>query len=60
MIVLGVWPESESFSDKGIGPVPSKWKGICQNHTTGFVCNRFPSLSCFSFSFFGGWLALIA
>ncbi|KAM1762962.1 hypothetical protein TB1_005439 [Malus domestica] len=36
----GVWPESESFGDKGIGPVPSKWKGICQNHTAGFVCNR--------------------
>ncbi|KAJ0988189.1 hypothetical protein J5N97_006545 [Dioscorea zingiberensis] len=37
----GAWPESESFKDEGIGPVPSKWKGICQNHKDeGFSCNR--------------------
>ncbi|KAL1559955.1 subtilisin-like protease SBT5.4 [Salvia divinorum] len=34
----GVWPESKSFSGHGYGPIPSKWKGICQfNHT---LCNR--------------------
>lgn len=33
----GVWPESASFSDTGIGPIPSQWKGICQN---GTQCNR--------------------
>ncbi|KAL7106801.1 hypothetical protein ACP275_06G015800 [Erythranthe tilingii] len=27
----GVWPESESFNDKGIGPIPPKWKGFCQS-----------------------------
>ncbi|CAA7014096.1 unnamed protein product [Microthlaspi erraticum] len=38
----GVWPESRSFSDKGMGPIPKSWKGICQ---TGVAfnsshCNR--------------------
>ncbi|XP_011000330.1 PREDICTED: subtilisin-like protease SBT5.4 [Populus euphratica] len=37
----GVWPESKSFSDEGLGPVPSKWRGICQNATKeGVPCNR--------------------
>ncbi|KAK4491615.1 hypothetical protein RD792_002370 [Penstemon davidsonii] len=26
----GVWPESQSFSDEGMGPIPKSWKGICQ------------------------------
>ncbi|KDP41723.1 hypothetical protein JCGZ_26741 [Jatropha curcas] len=38
----GIWPESKSFTDEGIGEVPSRWKGICQegegfNHSH---CNR--------------------
>ncbi|POO02868.1 Subtilase [Trema orientale] len=33
----GVWPESKSFSDEGMGPIPSKWRGICQG---GARCNR--------------------
>ncbi|KAJ8755569.1 hypothetical protein K2173_022148 [Erythroxylum novogranatense] len=36
----GVWPELKSFSDEGFGPIPSKWRGICQNDTRGFPCNR--------------------
>ncbi|KAI8556333.1 hypothetical protein RHMOL_Rhmol05G0244700 [Rhododendron molle] len=37
----GVWPESESFKDKGFGAIPAKWKGFCENDTsTGVPCNR--------------------
>ncbi|XP_010262905.2 PREDICTED: subtilisin-like protease SBT4.3 [Nelumbo nucifera] len=35
----GIWPESESFSDKGFGPPPKKWKGTC-NGGTNFTCNN--------------------
>ncbi|KAL2484312.1 subtilase family protein [Forsythia ovata] len=38
----GVWPESESFNDNGMDPVPRSWKGICQNGVAfnSSQCNR--------------------
>lgn len=36
----GVWPESKSFDDTGLGPIPSKWKGTCE------VGKGFASTSC--------------
>ncbi|CAN7114758.1 unnamed protein product [Brassica rapa subsp. narinosa] len=35
----GIWPESESFSDKGFGPPPKKWKGACAGGEN-FTCNN--------------------
>lgn len=38
----GVWPESESFSDEGMGPIPSRWKGTCQTGSDPtFRCNKY-------------------
>ncbi|KAK9153713.1 hypothetical protein Sjap_001193 [Stephania japonica] len=38
----GVWPESKSFSDMGLGPIPKRFKGECvagENFTSA-NCNR--------------------
>ncbi|KAL1194362.1 Subtilisin-like protease SBT4.8 [Cardamine amara subsp. amara] len=39
IIDSGIWPESESFSDKGFGPPPKKWKGVCSGGKN-FTCNN--------------------
>jgi len=41
--MTGVYPESKSFSDEGFGPIPKKWRGICQvikGNPDNFHCNR--------------------
>ncbi|CAI0443429.1 unnamed protein product [Linum tenue] len=39
MLDTGIWPESESFNDTGLGPPPARWKGICQS-SSNFTCNK--------------------
>ncbi|KAF9661395.1 hypothetical protein SADUNF_Sadunf19G0064300 [Salix dunnii] len=39
VIDSGVWPESESFSDRGFGAPPKKWKGVCEGGQN-FTCNN--------------------
>ncbi|KAF9601043.1 hypothetical protein IFM89_015028 [Coptis chinensis] len=42
IIDTGIWPESPSFSDYGIGEIPTRWKGICMEGSdfTKSNCNR--------------------
>jgi subtilisin family serine protease len=40
VIDTGIWPERQSFNDRELGPVPSKWKGQC------VAGKDFPATSC--------------
>ncbi|GAB4824461.1 hypothetical protein Ancab_007347 [Ancistrocladus abbreviatus] len=45
VIDSGIWPESESFNDEGLDPLPKKWKGVCQGGAN-FTCNKEGSRRC--------------
>ncbi|KAF7814019.1 subtilisin-like protease SBT1.4 [Senna tora] len=36
----GIWPERRSFSDSGLTPVPTTWKGVCETRPD------FPASAC--------------
>ncbi|KAL5760353.1 hypothetical protein ACOSQ2_019191 [Xanthoceras sorbifolium] len=43
LLDTGIWPESKAFSDEGLGPVPSGWKGTCESgdqFNATIHCNR--------------------
>ncbi|KAJ9679920.1 hypothetical protein PVL29_021733 [Vitis rotundifolia] len=43
LLDTGIWPESEVFSEKGLGPIPSRWNGVCESGELfheAKTCNR--------------------
>ncbi|KAG9131410.1 hypothetical protein Leryth_022195 [Lithospermum erythrorhizon] len=42
VVDTGIWPESPSFNDRGIGEIPKRWRGVCMEGSNfkKFNCNR--------------------
>ncbi|KAJ4701734.1 subtilisin-like protease [Melia azedarach] len=42
VVDTGIWPESESYNDKGMPDIPSRWKGECVTGTqfNSSLCNK--------------------
>ncbi|CAL1396036.1 unnamed protein product [Linum trigynum] len=42
LVDSGLWPESQSYYDHGMGPVPAKWRGECEKGTqfNASLCNN--------------------
>ncbi|XP_022843071.1 subtilisin-like protease SBT1.9 [Olea europaea var. sylvestris] len=42
VIDTGVWPESLSYNDDGMGDIPARWKGICEEgqEFNASLCNK--------------------
>ncbi|XP_054791108.1 CO(2)-response secreted protease-like [Prosopis cineraria] len=42
VIDTGIWPESPSFNDEGLGEIPYRWKGVCMQGRNFKLsnCNR--------------------
>nr|GMD39577.1 subtilisin-like protease SBT4.15 [Ipomoea batatas] len=45
LIDSGIYIDSPSFNDKGIGPPPAKWKGRCQTGLNFAGCNKYQTSS---------------
>ncbi|XP_068645286.1 subtilisin-like protease SBT4.14 [Aristolochia californica] len=40
LLDTGIWPDSPSFDDKGLGPPPFRWKGKCDTGPNFTGCNN--------------------